>query len=180
MIKKIIALALAIFVLGWVSNMFYASLATANARAVGQASDGAEIASSALADISQDSREKPSPTDRLQLQDVHVTDSMVVIDSIPGRSYETAIFTDTNSMDPLIDDGSQAIQIVPLTTSDIQVGDIISYDSGQYGIIIHRVVQIGNDSSGWYAVVKGDNNPSSDPIKVRFSMIRRVLVGVLY
>jgi hypothetical protein len=176
MIKKLIVLAIAVFVLGWLSNAFFTSLGTANAEPV----SGAEAAAVTSQADSAIPREKASPADRLKLEDVHVTDSMVVIDGIAGRSYETAIFTDTNSMDPLIDDGSQAIQIVPLSTADIHVGDVISYDSGAYGVIIHRVVSIGNDSQGWYAVVKGDNNPSSDPIKVRFSMIRRVLVGVLY
>ncbi len=176
MIKKLIMLAIAVFVLGWLSNALFTSLATANAEPV----SGAELATGASTANSGVPREKPSPADRLKLENVHVTDSMVVIDGVSGRSFETAIFTDTNSMDPLIDDGTQAIQIVPLSAADISVGDIISYDSGAYGIIIHRVVSIGNDSQGWYAIVKGDNNTSSDPVKVRFSMVRRVLVGVLY
>ncbi len=176
MIKKLIMLAIAVFVLGWLSNAFFTSMGAANAEPV----SGAEIAAVTPASGSTEPRERPSPADRLKLEDVHVTDSMVVIDGIAGRSFETAIFTDTNSMDPLIDEGSQAIQIVPLSTSDIHVGDVISYDSGAYGIIIHRVIGIGNDEHGWYAIVKGDNNPAPDPVKVRFNMVKRVLVGVLY
>ncbi len=181
MIKKLIALAIAVFVLGWLSNTYFASLGTVSAQPFSSDANGAEVAAGSSQDISLAvGREKPSPSDRLRLQDVHVTDKTVVIDAVQGRNYETAIFTDTNSMDPLIDEGTQAIQIVPLVTDDIQVGDIISYDSGAYGVIIHRVIQIGNDNQGWFAVVKGDNNPSADPIKVRFSMVRRVLVAVLY
>jgi hypothetical protein len=125
-------------------------------------------------------RERPSPSDRLTMDDVRVTSTRVTIDAPRGRVFETAIFTNTNSMDPLIDEGTQAIQIVPLTPDEIRVGDIISYDAGQYGIIIHRVTQIGQDGQGWYAIVQGDNNPNPDPVKVRFNMVRRVLVGVLY
>ncbi|MEM4242863.1 MAG: hypothetical protein QXM31_03115 [Candidatus Woesearchaeota archaeon] len=175
MIRKLIMLAIAVFVLGWLSNAAFSSLGTVNAQPI-SSYDGAEVA----ADQGAVSRERASPADRLQVQDVHVTDKMVIIDGIPGRNYETAIFTDTNSMDPLIDDGSQAIQIVPLSPSEIQVGDIISYDSGMYGVIIHRVIQTGTDENGWYAIVKGDNNPAPDPVKVRFGMVRRVLVGILY
>ncbi len=176
MIKKLIVLAMAVFVLGWLSNAFFTSLGTANAEPL----SGAEAAAVTPSYDIIEPRERASPADRLKLEDVHVTDRMVVIAGIPGRSYETAIFTDTNSMDPLLDDGSQAIQIVPLTPGEIQVGDIISYDSGAYGVIIHRVIQTGNDEKGWYAIVKGDNNPAPDPVKVRFNMVRRVLVGVLY
>jgi hypothetical protein len=181
MIRKLIALAVAVFVLGWLSNMLFSSLGTVNAQPIAPSTsiNNAELAA-APQYTEGDGTEKPHPMDRLKLQDVHVTDNSVVIDGVPGRTYETAVFTDTNSMDPLIDDSTQAIQIVPLSTKDIQVGDVISYDSGRYGVIIHRVLQTGNDTQGWYAVVKGDNNPSPDPIKVRFSMIKRVLVGVLY
>jgi signal peptidase I len=182
MIRQLFALAIAVFVLGWLSHILYANIGTVEATPLqsnGESVQAAEQLSSGFA-LPSTGREKPSPTDRLKLADVHVTDNMVVIDGVRGRSFETAIFSDTNSMDPIIDEGSQAIQIVPLSTADIQVGDIISYDSGQYGVIIHRVIQIANDSQGWYAVVKGDNNPSADPIKVRFGMIKRVLVGVIY
>jgi hypothetical protein len=125
-------------------------------------------------------REKPSPSDRLTVNQVHVTSTRVTIDGISGREFETAIFTNTNSMDPLIDEGSQALQIIPKTPEEIKVGDVISYDAGTYGTIIHRVISIGKDENGWYATVKGDNNNSPDPFKVRFSMVKRVLVGVLY
>ena len=179
MIKKLVVLAVAVFLLGWLSHILYDSLAPVQATPLPQ---GAElVAEPPNAEFAaRSNREKPSPADRLRLEDVHVSDRMVVIDEIAGRRYETAIFTDTNSMDPVIDKGSQAIQIVPLTPDEIVVGDIISYDSGSYGVIIHRVVHIGTDEKGWYAIVKGDNNPAPDPVKVRFNMVKRILVGVLY
>lgn len=199
-IAKILTLVIAVFLLGWLSNTFYAELTPVHAEPftktiaepIKQAQPQSnvpvqkvEIAAEPVSVKPQfereiGGREQPSPSDRLQLSNVHVTGNRVTIDGIPNHQFETAVFTDTNSMDPLIDDGSQAIQIVPLSTDEIRVGDIISYDSGQWGIIIHRVIQIGNDSEGWYAVVKGDNNPTPDPFKVRFKMIKRVLVGVLY
>jgi hypothetical protein len=196
MLKHIIAITILVFALGWLSHSFYADLNTAQAEpyapvqappaggfelqgqdtAVQRAAEGDEPA------ISPEigGRERPSPSDRLTMDDVRVTSTRVTIDAPRGRVFETAIFTNTNSMDPLIDEGTQAIQIVPLTPDEIRIGDIISYDAGQYGIIIHRVIQIGNDENGWYAIVQGDNNPHPDPVKVRFNMVRRVLVGVLY
>lgn len=196
MLKHLIVLVTLVFALGWLSHVFYADLQGVQAAPFVAPQDvktavpagvsvpkTTEIAAEQIPDEFESAvgaRERASPADRFQLSDIHVTNSRVVIDSLPGRVFETAIFTDTNSMDPLIDDGAQAIQIVPLSHDEIKVGDVISYDSGRFGIIIHRVIQIGNDEQGWYATVKGDNNPSPDPVKVRFPMIRRVLVGVLY
>jgi hypothetical protein len=193
MLKNLIVLAALAFVLGWTAHAFSDSLQTVQAEpltnqvaAKPQNPPSGTLGNQTPEPIPPDfefeagGREKPSPTDRFRLEDVHVTASRVTIDGISGRRFETAVFTNTNSMDPLIDEGSQALQIVPLSEKDIAVGDIISYDSGQYGVIIHRVVKIDKDDQGWYAIAKGDNNPVADPFKVRFKQIRRVLVGVLY
>ncbi len=90
-------------------------------------------------------------------------------------------FTDTNSMDPVIDQGANAIQIIPKDPSDIHVGDIVSYKSDYaQGTIIHRVIEIGYDSEGWYCIMKGDNNKKQDPGKIRFDQIKRVTVAIIY
>lgn len=118
----------------------------------------------------------PSPKDRVPENKIHVFPNQVLLD-IKGAQWSR--FTDTNSMDPVIDSGSNAIQVIPQSTDDIQAGDIISYDS-EYGTIIHRVIETGKDNEGWYATAKGDNNPSADPFKIRFSQIKRVVVGIVY
>lgn len=119
-----------------------------------------------------------SPFDRITENQIHVYNSKIVIDL---EDAEWAYFTDTNSMDPVIDAGSNAIEIIPKTTEDIHLGDIVSYKSKYTDSqIIHRVIQISNDSDGWYAVMKGDNNPESDPGKIRFHQIRRVVVAIIY
>ena len=91
-----------------------------------------------------------------------------------------AVIADTNSMDPVIDENTHVIQIIPQSPSDIHVGDIISYAS-EYGFtIIHRVISISQDEQGWYAVTKGDNNDHIDPWKIRFKDIKKVLVAIIY
>ena len=122
--------------------------------------------------------ELPSPKDRVSEDQIHVYSNRVIIDL---RGAEWATFTDTNSMDPVIDLGANAIEMVPATSDEIQVGDIVSYRSSfADGIIIHRIVEIGNDSRGWYARLKGDNNAEIDPGKVRFDQIERVVVAIIY
>lgn len=124
--------------------------------------------------FTEKSPELMSPHDHVKEEQIHVYDERVVIDI----EAEWARFMDTNSMDPLIDEGANAIQIVPDSKDDVHVGDVVSYKSDK-GIIIHRVIDIGNDEEGTYYTVKGDNNREPDP-KVRFEQIEKVLVGVIY
>lgn len=121
--------------------------------------------------------EQVSPFDRVSENQIHVYDDKVIIDL---QDPEWAAFTDTNSMDPFIDSGSNAIEVKPQSESDVHVGDVVSYKSKYAdGIIIHRVIEIGNDGE-WYCRVKGDNNPAADPGKIRYDQVERVLVAVIY
>ncbi|PIN87196.1 signal peptidase I [Candidatus Woesearchaeota archaeon CG10_big_fil_rev_8_21_14_0_10_44_13] len=124
------------------------------------------------------SPEISSPSDHVPEKDIHVFDENIILDI---KDAKWASFTDTNSMDPVIDTGANSIEIRPKSENDIKMGDIISFRTGlAEGIIIHRVVGIGNDDSGRYYVTKGDNNPSVDPGKVRFGDIEGLVVAVVY
>ncbi|NTV24422.1 MAG: hypothetical protein HGA85_08735 [Nanoarchaeota archaeon] len=122
--------------------------------------------------------EKPSPIDRIPEQWIKVDKHKVVIE------IENAVwskFTDTNSMDPVLDKGANAIEIVPEKYSDVAVGDIIAFASDySEGTVIHRVTEVGEDENGWYCRTKGDNNPRQDPGKIRFSQVKRVIVAIIY
>jgi signal peptidase I len=128
--------------------------------------------------LSTESEERISPYDWIGEENIKVESSKVCF-NVPNAQWSR--FTDSNSMDPVIDDGANAIQIVPKDVTEIHIGDIVSYES-EYaeGIIIHRVFEIGYDEKGWYALVKGDNNTRIDPGKIRFSQIRRVVVAIIY
>ena len=124
------------------------------------------------------SKEKQSPSDLIKENQIHVYEDRIVID-LKGAIWSR--FTDTNSMDPVFDIGSNGIEIIPNSADIINVGDIISYKS-EYadGVIIHRVIEKGTDEKGTYFIVKGDNNASADPGKIRFEQIEGILVGILY
>jgi hypothetical protein len=121
-------------------------------------------------------KERPSPYNWIAEEDIEMYPDGVVI-NVPNPQW--AVFADTNSMDPVIDEGSHAIEIIPKSSEDVHVGDIVSYSTSR-GNIIHRVVETGYDDDGWYAVLKGDNNPIKDPEKVRFNNIRRIVVAIVY
>lgn len=131
---------------------------------------------SAVSSVVLGPREVSGPKDRIDESQVHVFPDQIVID-LAGAQWSR--FTDTNSMDPVLDAGHNALQIEPSVPEEIEVGDIISFDT-EYGVVIHRVIETGIDGEGWYAVTRGDNAPFSDPFKVRFSQVKRVVVGILY
>lgn len=121
---------------------------------------------------------KESPKDRISDKAIAVYKDRVVLDV---ANVQWATFTDTHSMEPVIFKGANALEITPKSEDDIKVGDIVSYKS-EYaeGNIIHRVVYKGQDEKGIYFVMKGDNLPTSDPGRVRFSQMQRVVIGLVY
>tara|TARA_Y100000310_G_C20437317_1_gene694353 strand:+ start:196 stop:681 length:486 start_codon:yes stop_codon:yes gene_type:complete len=122
------------------------------------------------------SKELASPSDWIKEQQIKVYPTQVVIDV---NNPVWASFTNTNSMDPFIDETSNAIEIKPNSPLDIKVGDVISYQTKQ-GVIIHRVVKVDRDEKGIYYLVKGDNNIITDPFKIRFNEVVGVVVAVIY
>jgi hypothetical protein len=124
------------------------------------------------------SPERLSPSDHVKESQIHVFDNKIVIDA-QGASW--AAFTDTNSMDPFFDETANSIELRPSSPNDIHPGDIISYRSGITGdLIVHRVISKGVDDSGVFYIVRGDNNPTQDPEKVRFNQVHGVLIGIIY
>lgn len=122
--------------------------------------------------------ERASPSDWIKENQILVYNSQVVLDL---KNAEWATFTDTHSMEPVLSSRSNAIEVRPKSTDDIQVGDIVSYNS-EYaeGIIIHRVIEKNTDEKGVYFILKGDNNPHPDPGRIRFDQIVRVVVAIVY
>lgn len=118
-----------------------------------------------------------SPQDHIAEDAIRVYDDRVVL-LIDNPLWSS--FTDTNSMDPLLDVGANGIEIIPENEEDIHLGDVISYQNEEGNIVIHRVIEIGADNEGIYYIVKGDNNSIADQEKVRFENIQGILVAVVY
>jgi len=109
----------------------------------------------------------------------------------------------TRSMVPSIYKGVMVIYTTNFTKEDLQVGDIIAVRKKPdilemlnyplYMLVgidmksveeskgyIHRIIYIGEDSEGWFAITKGDNTILPDLKKVRFEDIDGVVIGVVY
>lgn len=124
------------------------------------------------------SPERLSPSDHIKESQIHVYDNKVVIDATGAQWAE---FTDTNSMDPFLDETSNSIEVAPKSPADIKVGDIISYKSGLTGgLVVHRVISKDVDDNGIFFIVKGDNNARQDPEKIRFNQVHGILIGIIY
>ena len=121
---------------------------------------------------------RPGPADRIVESQIFVYNDRVLLDI---ENAQWSRFADTKSMEPVLHAGANAIQVVPQSPNEIQVGDIISYRSEfADGIIIHRVIHKGEDPLGTYFIAKGDNLPTSDPGRIRFDQIERVVVAIIY
>ena len=119
-----------------------------------------------------------TPFDRIKEDKIKIlSDRIIIFIDKPQLAY----FAPTGSMKPVLNEKSNAIEVVPKSEQDLHVGDIASYKSRESDdIIIHRIIKISYDSKGWYCIFKGDNNDKPDNERVRFSQIQRVVVGILY
>lgn len=122
---------------------------------------------------------KVMPKDRISEQEIKVYPDSVVIEA-PHAVWAT--FADTGSMEPLLFQGANALQMKPSKQDDIQVGDIISYKPFFLNdtILIHRVVAIEGTGENWRAYAQGDANPFQDPEPITFDQIERVTFAVVY
>jgi len=160
--KYLISLFICIFLLGIVTSSAYSNFVP----------EGLETPYSGFS-----ADEVISPSDHISEENIIVLDDRVII---KVKDPKWASFVDTNSMDPIIDINANSIEIKPTQNNQIQPGDIISYQYKDVGLVIHRVIKIGFDEDGWYAITKGDNNLFRDLDKVRFSQINGVVIGVIY
>lgn len=127
--------------------------------------------------LSNSAEEQKSPSNWIKENQILVKEEQVNLDI---ENATLTSYADTNSMDPVLDEYSNGIEIEP-EKGEIEKGDIISYDSKIYdSIIVHRVMNIREDKKGTYYITKGDNNGSEDPEKVRFNQVEGVVVGLVY
>jgi signal peptidase I len=116
-----------------------------------------------------------APHDTIKDSSIEVYPDRIII-HIENASLSA--YAPTGSMIPVFNEGANGIRIVPSSSDEIAVGDIVSYaKDGE--LIIHRVIEKGADDLGIYFIVKGDNNAQPDG-KIRFSDIRYKTVAILY
>ena len=116
-----------------------------------------------------------APGDWIKQNQIQVESDKIVI-NVPNAKL--ARYAPTGSMRPVLDYNSNGIIITPSSADEINVGDIITFKQGS-DLIVHRVVEKGEDEQGVWFVTRGDNNAVTDG-KVYFKDVEYVTIGVLY
>lgn len=116
-----------------------------------------------------------SPSDVISENKIVVYPDRVII-FVENASLSS--YAPTGSMTPIFSENSNGVRIKPASPEDVLIGDIISYEKDGI-LIVHRVVEKGEDAEGIYFVVKGDNNSEPDGT-IRFQDIRYKTVAILY
>lgn len=80
---------------------------------------------------------------------------------------------DGNSMFPSISSGQRVLVKKVFDTNELFECDVVAFRNYEGRLILHRIVSIGFDANGWFAVTKGDNNDGADGY-VRASSIEAV------
>src|SRR3989338_9962450 len=78
-------------------------------------------------------KEQHAPGDWIKEDQISVYNDRVILEL---QNPFWASFTDTNSMDPYLDETSNAVEIKPSHPDEIKIGDIIAYKAS-YGVLVH-------------------------------------------
>lgn len=120
-------------------------------------------------------QEGSSPSDWVSNENIELYNDKIVL-KIADASISN--YANTGSMRPTLDAGHNGIRIQPKSAEEIQIGDIITF-SRNNELIVHRVIEKGEDEAGFWFITKGDNNLQSDE-KIYFKDIKYLTIGVLY
>ncbi|MHB8351484.1 MAG: signal peptidase I [Thermoplasmata archaeon] len=112
-----------------------------------------------------------------------VVGAVVVVGPVLGNSatppfhlYAIA----SGSMEPTFYRGTLVLVVPVAAPTDLHTGEIIAYLApylSPSGPVVHRIVGISKNGSGYAFTTRGDANPSPDPRPVRFSQVVGRVVG---
>jgi hypothetical protein len=116
-----------------------------------------------------------SPENYIVEEDIILKEDMIILKI---ENISISRYYDSGSMAPVLDHNTNGIRIKPRNENEIGVGDIISFRKGE-SLIVHRVIEKGEDLYGTYFICKGDNNDFNDG-KIRFKEVEYKTIGLLY
>ncbi len=138
--------------------------------------------------------ERPSPPNQIHPDEITYdqTEGIIKIDLKPMKArlgltqnplLAKAVIPNTNSMEPMIDEGSNILPLYGATPEDhaklvasAQVGDVCLYENNAGGLIIHQVWKIEN---GLYTFGGINNQGIADKPPVKADRIKYVNRGVI-
>ena len=121
-------------------------------------------------------KETPYPQDRINPDQISVQNNQFAVKNLTNLRFVK--LKNAYSMYPVLAEGSHVIETTDFTKDSLKLGDIVSFQDTD-NLIIHRILEVGNDEQGWYVITKGDNNDLDDG-KVRFDQLKGVVVAIIY
>lgn len=115
------------------------------------------------------------PSDYITRDNIQIYKDKIVINVANAGISQ---YADTGSMLPTLGENANGIEVTPESPDQINIGDIITYQSGS-NLIVHRVVDKGKDENGDWFVTKGDNNPGTDS-KIYFNQVKYLTIALIY
>ena len=128
------------------------------------------------------SGELPSPRVKIEPQEINYDEHSEVlsISNVKSPLWVTSV-QDSNSMEPLVDIGHIAVLSQdPKYLDALNVGDIIIWEKSDDELIIHSIIDINQDESGWYCRTQGLNNSYPDEKKIRKEKVKWVALLVVW
>lgn len=129
--------------------------------------------------LKQSGLERISPNDWVKRDQIeYLEESQLLTIKLPPhvRIFNIA---DTDSMDGLMDIGHNVIATDNFDKNKLAVGDMVVYQI-YLTKIVHRIVEIREDSIGRVYRCRGDNNIDTDPYYLRDLHIKWLVLGVIY
>lgn len=128
------------------------------------------------------SGEVPSPRVKIEPQEINYDEHSEVlsISNVKSPLWVTSV-QDSNSMEPLVDIGHIVVLSQdPKYLDALNLGDIIIWEKSANESIIHSIIEIEQDESGWYCRTQGLNNSYPDEKKIRKDTIKWVALLVAW
>ena len=118
---------------------------------------------------------KQQPNNYINKNQIQVEEDRIIIYI---KNAKISRYASTGSMLLLLGENANGIEIIPLSPEQISIGNLVTFES-QGELIIHRVIDKGQDSKGYWFVTKGDNNPKTDG-KIYFSQVKYITIALIY
>ena len=114
---------------------------------------------------------------------IKMTDIGMLGDWLTFRlSKDVAIFTVSGeSMLPIVQNGGKIAAVPIRAVDEITIGSfVLSTMLGAPSLVGHQIVEIGQDSQGWYALTKGTGNFERDLFRLKASDIKYRVILIIY
>ena len=117
------------------------------------------------------------PGDYIKEQQIHVWNDSFCVYNLTDVIWSD-IYNNSFSMNPTLANGHHTIQVAVNSFNELKIGDIISYERNET-LVIHRVIDKGEDEEGLFLITKGDNCIYEDR-KVRMNQVKDKVIAIIY